>query len=97
MRNSRTEKLYAQIGQLKVENDSLKKSQPKWGNEAAREIYPPRLAAFVSAGSDLLSVNRSCLYYRPIEEKPENIKMMTLMDKHLISHPPEGVVSMVYF
>ena len=91
------EKLYAQIGQLKVENDFLKKSQPKWGNEAAREIYPPRLAAFVSAGSDLLSVNRSSLYYRPIEEKPENIKMMTLMDKHLISHPPEGVVSMVYF
>ena len=46
---------------------------------------------------DLLSVNRSCLYYRPIEEKPENVKMMTLMDKHLISHPTEGVVSMVYF
>jgi putative transposase len=37
------------------------------------------------------------LYYRPVEEKPENVKMMTLMDKHLISHPTEGVVSMVYY
>lgn len=46
---------------------------------------------------DLLSVNRSSLYYRPVEEKPENVKMMTLMDKHLMRHPTEGVVSMVYY
>lgn len=46
---------------------------------------------------DLLSVNRSSLYYRPVEEKPENVKMMTLMDKHLMRHPAEGVVSMVYY
>lgn len=46
---------------------------------------------------DLLSVNRSSLYYRPVEEKPENVKMMTLMDKHLMGHPTEGVVSMVYY
>lgn len=46
---------------------------------------------------DLLSVNRSSLYYRPVEEKPENVKMMTLMDKHLMKHPTEGVVSMVYY
>jgi putative transposase len=37
------------------------------------------------------------LYYRLVEEKPENVKMMTLMDKHLIRHPGEGVVSMVYY
>jgi len=46
---------------------------------------------------DLLSINRSSLYYRPVEEKPENVKMMTLMDKHLMAHPTEGVVSMVYY
>jgi putative transposase len=46
---------------------------------------------------DLLSVSRSSLYYRTVEEKPENVKMMTLMDKHLIRHPTEGVVSMVYY
>lgn len=43
---------------------------------------------------ELLSVPRSSLYYEPIQEKPENIKMMDLMDKHLINHPTEGVVSM---
>jgi putative transposase len=46
---------------------------------------------------ELLSVPRSSLYYEPIQEKPENIKMMDLMDKHLINHPTEGVVSMVYW
>jgi len=44
---------------------------------------------------DLLVVPRSTLYYQPIQEKPENIKMMNLMDKHLLDHPTEGVVSMV--
>lgn len=44
---------------------------------------------------DILSVPRSSLYYQPIPEKPENIKMMHLMDRHLLVHPTEGVVSMV--
>ena len=44
---------------------------------------------------DILSVPRSSLYYQPIPEKPENIKMMHLMDRHLVAHPTEGVVSMV--
>ena len=44
---------------------------------------------------ELLSVPRSSLYYAPIPEKPENLKMMSLMDKHLTIHPTEGVVSMV--
>jgi putative transposase len=44
---------------------------------------------------DILSVPRSSLYYQPIPEKPENIKMMHLMDRHLVAHPTEGVISMV--
>lgn len=44
---------------------------------------------------DILSIPRSSLYYAPKEEKPENQKMMQLMDKHLLEHPTEGVVSMV--
>jgi len=47
--------------------------------------------------NNLLSVSRSSLYYRPVEEKPENVKMMTRMDKHLIRHPTEGEISMVYY
>lgn len=44
---------------------------------------------------ELLMVPRSSLYYQPIAEKPENIKMMHLMDKHLLLHPTEGVITMV--
>lgn len=44
---------------------------------------------------ELLMIPRSSLYYAPIPEKPENVKMMNLMDKHLTLHPTEGVVSMV--
>lgn len=44
---------------------------------------------------DVLSIPRSSLYYQPIPEKPENIKMMQIMDKHLLKHPTEGVMSMV--
>lgn len=46
---------------------------------------------------EILSVPRSSMYYKPIPEKPENVKMMQLMDKHLIKHPTEGVQSMVDF
>jgi putative transposase len=37
------------------------------------------------------------LYYNPVGEKPENIKMMEIMDKHLTDHPTEGVLSLVLF
>ena len=40
---------------------------------------------------DILSVPRSSLYYVPIAEKPENVKMMNIMDEHLLKHPTEGV------
>jgi putative transposase len=36
-------------------------------------------------------------YYAPKEERSENLEMMRLMDKHLIDHPTEGVLSMVVF
>lgn len=44
---------------------------------------------------DLLSVNRSRIYYKPVPEKPENVKMMEIMDRHLTQHPTEGVLSLV--
>lgn len=46
---------------------------------------------------DLLCVNRSKIYYKPTEEKPENIQMMNILDKHLTLHPTEGVESMVLY
>ena len=46
---------------------------------------------------ELLEVNRGSFYYEPRGEKPENIQMMEMMDKHLLHHPTEGVMSMVYY
>lgn len=46
---------------------------------------------------DLLAVNRSRIYYKPVPEKPENVKIMAIMDKHLTAHPTEGVLSIVLF
>jgi putative transposase len=45
---------------------------------------------------DLLTVNRSSLYYQPKGESPENLKIMRIMDQHAIDHPAEGVNSMVF-
>jgi putative transposase len=45
---------------------------------------------------ELLSVNRSKLYYKPVEEKPENLKIMRLMDEHVLKHPAEGVKSNLF-
>ncbi|MCB9250839.1 MAG: IS3 family transposase [Flavobacteriales bacterium] len=60
------------------------------------KLIRPEAGLSVRKQCDLLSVNRSLLYYKPMDEKPENIKMMRLMDEHLINHPTEGVWSMVY-
>jgi putative transposase len=58
-------------------------------------ISPGHKILSVRKQCEILSVPRSSLYYQPIPEKPENVKMMNLMDKHLLVHPTEGVVSMV--
>lgn len=60
-------------------------------------IKPDNAQLSVRRQCNLLLVNRSLLYYKPVAEKPENIKMMRLMDEHLINHPTEGVWSMVYY
>jgi putative transposase len=67
------------------------------GDRAYRaELIRPRSDGLsVRRQCELLSVNRSQLYYKPVQEKPENVKMMGLMDKHLLNHPTEGVESMV--
>jgi len=61
-----------------------------------RLIEPKSPILSVRQQCGLLSVSRSSLYYQPKEEKPENLEMMGIMDKHLLNHATEGVVSMVY-
>lgn len=60
-------------------------------------IEPQSKALSIRQQCALLSVSRSNFYYQPKkEEKPENLEMMLIMDKHLLNHSTEGVVSMVY-
>lgn len=61
-------------------------------------INPKHPVLSVRKQCDVLSVPRSSVYYQPIQEKPENIKMMHIMDKHLLMHPTEGVnLWFIYF
>jgi putative transposase len=46
---------------------------------------------------ELLGVNRSSLYYEPVGESPENLKIMRLMDEHNMIHPTYGVLQMQDF
>lgn len=43
---------------------------------------------------ELLAINRSTFYYVPKGEKPENLEMMKLMDKHILEEPTVGVLTM---
>ena len=60
-------------------------------------IQPGLKKLSVRRQCELLEVHRSRLYYKPVEEKPENVQMMEQMDKHLMEHPTEGVLSLVFF
>jgi len=68
------------------------------GDRALRAslVRPGTARLSIRKQCELLSVNRSRVYYKPAEEKPENIEMMNIMDRHLTQHPTEGVKSMVY-
>jgi putative transposase len=37
-----------------------------------------------------LDLNRSSLYYKPVAEKPEDLKVMRLMDEEFLEHPTKG-------
>ena len=43
---------------------------------------------------ELLDVNRSSVYYQPVEESAENLHLMLLMDKEHLKHPTHGVLQM---
>jgi putative transposase len=43
---------------------------------------------------ELLEVNRSTVYYKPVPESEENLAIMRLMDEHHLEHPTHGVLQM---
>lgn len=43
---------------------------------------------------ELLEINRSNVYYKPVPESRENLHLMRLMDEHHLKHPTYGVLQM---
>jgi putative transposase len=43
---------------------------------------------------ELLEINRSNSYYKPIRESDKNLHLMRLMDEHHLKHPTYGVLQM---
>ena len=43
---------------------------------------------------ELLDLSRSSLYYKTVGEKPQNLEIMRIMDKHILEEPTAGVLTM---
>lgn len=87
-----TQQLYAQIGQLKVENDFLKKKVVVRPLEQRREmIEKDNKQISIVRQSELLGIHRSGLYYQPCPESEENLTIMRLLDEQYLKTPFYGV------
>jgi putative transposase len=62
-----------------------------------REMVDNQNALSLRKQCKLLSVARSGIYYKPMGEKEENLKLMRLMDEHYLKHPTAGVLRMQDF
>ena len=63
--------------------------------EVLKKIVSPRPNISERRQCELLGLNRSMLYYKPVEENPANLKLMRMMDEEFLEHPTKGVLSMV--
>ena len=62
-----------------------------------KKIVSPRPEISKRRQCKLLGINRSSLYYTPVEESEENLEIMRKMDEEFLEHPTKGVESMVDF
>jgi putative transposase len=80
-----------QIRQLQVENDFLKKS--RYMKERLALIDRSHQLS-IRRQTQILSINRSQLYYKPAGENEESLVLMEQMDKLFLSDPTLGVLGM---
>lgn len=59
-----------------------------------REMVDPTEKLSVRSQCELLDINRSGLFYKPVEESEENLEAMRKMDDHFIDHATYGVLQM---
>ena len=65
--------------------------------EILKEIVSPDGKLSIRRQCELLGLNRSSIYYKPVEESPEDLDLMLKMDKEHHQHPTKGVLGMVDF
>ena len=65
--------------------------------ETLQKVISPRPDLSIKRQCELFDLNRSSLYYKPVAEKPEDLKVMRLMDEEFLEHPTKGVLGMVDF
>ncbi len=92
------DELYRQIGQLKVENDWLKKKCLTLSTKEKRSLIDwdhPRLS--MTRQCELLSVSKGGLYYAPVKMDPYNLMLMDLIDRQYLKTPFYGSRKMVIY
>jgi putative transposase len=82
--------LYQEIGRLKVELDWLKKRLACSTNELRPLVDRDHAEFSVRRQCELLGVNRSSLFYEPMGESEENLRLMRLLDEQYTKAPFYG-------
>jgi putative transposase len=85
-----TDALYEQIGRLKVELDWLKKKSACSTEQLRQRVEPEHAEISVRRQCELLGVNRAGLYYKPLGESEENLRLMRLLDEQYTRTPFYG-------
>jgi putative transposase len=79
--------LYEQIGRLKIELDWLKKKWPRTVAERRGWIDPGNSSLSVRRQCELLCLHRSNVYYEPVPESADDLRLMRLIDEEYLRHP----------
>jgi len=62
-----------------------------------KEMVKPDKRLSIRRQCELVSINRSNVYYKPAEETEENLFIMRLMDEHYLNYPTHGVLQIQDF
>jgi len=89
-----TDRLYQQIGRLRVELDWLKKNLALTLEEKRAVVEPVHEQISLRRQCELLGLSRSSLYYRSQAEEGYNEQLMRLMDEQYLQTPFYGVPRM---
>jgi putative transposase len=84
------EKLHSKIGELTVKLDFLEKNPDSSAYEPRRAGGKNHPGLSVREQCELLGVSRSTLNYRPVEEDPEDTRIMRILDEIYMTDPCIG-------